>query len=93
MGIRKCSCAFCDFNPHSRKGSDRYLDRFWREEIDFNPHSRKGSDADGDSGCAGVRDFNPHSRKGSDGRELAEFRIWLLISIHTPAKGVTGGAV
>ena len=35
---------FNDFNPHSRKGSDK-IGKAWRTLIRyFNPHSRKGSD-------------------------------------------------
>ena len=55
----------------------------------FNPHSREGSDHI----CAKIlhrsANFNPHSREGSDGkRNLC--RPYDTISIHTPAKGVTG---
>ena len=57
--------------------------------MNFNPHSRKGSDVKYSSKRYDMDDFNPHSRKGSDIFEpvnlSAEF-----ISIHTPARGVTG---
>ena len=32
--------------------------------------------------------FNPHSRKGSDSSSVT-INIWTIISIHTPARGVT----
>ena len=32
--------------------------------------------------------FNPHSREGSDGKRITDVAI-KVISIHTPAKGVT----
>ena len=35
-------------------------------------------------------DFNPHSRKGSDANVDFDFSSYGLISIHTPARGVTG---
>ena len=35
-----------------------------------------------------VTDFNPHSREGSDTGDWPDLQRW-LISIHTPAKGVT----
>ena len=54
----------------------------------FNPHSRKGSDVKKDTGEQYQKNFNPHSRKGSDRTTTKEKAIW-LISIHTPARGVT----
>ena len=56
---------------------------------DFNPHSREGSDTmkillD----KIMLKDFNPHSREGSD-RIATRSPHNNLISIHTPAKGVT----
>ena len=33
--------------------------------------------------------FNPHSRKGSDGMDTNIMIDLLMISIHTPARGVT----
>ena len=35
--------------------------------------------------------FNPHSRKGSDISDFLVGLLAVLISIHTPARGVTGG--
>ena len=76
------------FNPHSREGSDSagcdiYVTlhifqstlprREWRYLFRYEPHQR---------------DFNPHSREGSD-RSSSMFSLFLRISIHTPAKGVT----
>ena len=56
----------------------------------FNPHSRKGSD----SGRCRLRmlihsNFNPHSRKGSDATRCFNALVCWIISIHTPARGVT----
>ena len=54
----------------------------------FNPHSRKGSDRKQTKNNQRQFYFNPHSRKGSDGfgdKPIAVF----IISIHTPARGVT----
>ncbi len=38
-------------------------------------------------------DFNPHSRKGSDQNTSESLSISHLISIHTPARGVTNVSV
>ena len=56
--------------------------------FDFNPHSRKGSDSYRSGKSEDCKNFNPHSRKGSDsfGNSLDGL---FLISIHTPARGVT----
>ena len=54
----------------------------------FNPHSRKGSDLFLTDWLTVTIYFNPHSRKGSD-RCIAILSCILLISIHTPARGVT----
>ena len=56
---------------------------------DFNPHSRKGSDIRQRSCLWPILNFNPHSRKGSDHGLLIGQAVPILISIHTPAKGVT----
>ena len=37
-------------------------------------------------------DFNPHSRTGSDG-DIKNILDGAIISIHTPARGVTANAV
>ncbi len=54
----------------------------------FNPHSRKGSDWKHRRKNRCYDYFNPHSRKGSD-ESLDDWRVPNIISIHTPAKGVT----
>ena len=56
--------------------------------IDFNPHSREGSDSRCNLRHITDRYFNPHSREGSD---LCQFldAVHRIISIHTPARGVT----
>ena len=59
--------------------------------VDFNPHSREGSDSVLALLVCVCFDFNPHSREGSDFlRQLLP--LFQAISIHTPAKGVTGNA-
>ena len=122
-----------DFNPHSRKGSDRYplgislklsfisihtpargvtlysinpvhhLSLFqstlpqgewlpgnviYSGGFNFNPHSRKGSDSGNFLNMSKIFYFNPHSRKGSD-FGITVIAITKIISIHTPARGVT----
>ena len=54
----------------------------------FNPHSREGSDQIAKRVAHVQHNFNPHSREGSDDPSFT-FKISLMISIHTPAKGVT----
>jgi len=78
------------FNPHSRKGSDVYMGGYAAGEHEgFNPHSRKGSDIYDNAASLKDRGFNPHSRKGSD-IEKSSFDFVKIVSIHTPARGVTG---
>ncbi len=54
----------------------------------FNPHSREGSDVLSEVTGTIKEDFNPHSREGSDSSCIATYKL-MIISIHTPAKGVT----
>ena len=42
--IIKSKICILDFNPHSRKGSDKFLPGGLQTVLYFNPHSRKGSD-------------------------------------------------
>ena len=81
-----------NFNPHSRKGSDVISDSSSIITFDFNPHSRKGSDVSYSRKNYFCNHFNPHSRKGSD-RQLRQTWPPCMISIHTPARGVTYGLV
>ena len=76
------------FNPHSRKGSDCDCWQNGVKRSGFNPHSRKGSDPGLPASTARHISFNPHSRKGSDRFAPASI-INLVVSIHTPARGVT----
>ena len=39
---------------------------------------------------AQLENFNPHSRKGSDSLMDEQLAAYAEISIHTPARGVTG---
>ena len=77
-----------DFNPHSREGSDGKSQYPRLPLHHFNPHSREGSDTSIWRRIAESTHFNPHSREGSDiaGRHVQHH---IMISIHTPARGVT----
>ena len=77
-----------NFNPHSREGSDGEISQTGCRKNDFNPHSREGSDDRNlTPSITNNTNFNPHSREGSDiGRDGS--RVYTVISIHTPAKGV-----
>ena len=55
-----------DFNPRSRKGSDRKRQLQRMGGSNFNPRSRKGSDDEDDVKIWLQENFNPRSRKGSD---------------------------
>ena len=44
-GVDAVAKGFYNFNPHSRKGSDRVPIKREAAVTDFNPHSRKGSDS------------------------------------------------
>ena len=55
----------------------------------FNPHSREGSDLSILTTSKQLEHFNPHSREGSDASGALQTFAGFLISIHTPAKGVT----
>ena len=86
---RMHSCVTARFNPHSRKGSDNETFTHLGASAGFNPHSRKGSDHI-KQWCVSIPgSFNPHSRKGSDFVLYIVRRRW-RVSIHTPARGVTG---
>ena len=79
-----------NFNPHSREGSDLVLLHRPCPYKYFNPHSREGSDAASSFLFVKFIDFNPHSREGSDcNKSILLSILSTLISIHTPAKGVT----
>ena len=73
--------------------------REWREKSmkpiliwqNFNPHSREGSDLIISKSILHISPlyFNPHSREGSDAFIVLKGLSGNIISIHTPAKGVT----
>ena len=73
-----------DFNPRSRKGSDRVLGVLQQVRADFNPRSRKGSDCCHGSDHSGADYFNPRSRKGSDKLAMAFSRISLTFQSTLP---------
>ena len=56
----------CDFNPHSREGSDLNIMLASAKNKNFNPHSREGSDGFRLGTWIQTLNFNPHSREGSD---------------------------
>ena len=78
-----------DFNPRSRKESDRahfksrYASRY------FNPRSRKESDTHGHKLSAKHGHFNPRSRKESDPTEAYMSSGKFKISIHALARRAT----
>jgi len=55
---------------------------------DFNPHTRVGCDQEFADAANEQYDFNPHTRVGCDAHWLRNIAAG-LISIHTPAWGVT----
>ena len=80
------------FNPHTREGCD-YSSRGSRTlRGDFNPHTREGCDSPPLLDESARHNFNPHTREGCDEDGLG-FDERLLISIHTPVKGVTFEAI
>ena len=84
-----CKPQFKHFNPHSRKGSDSIHFYFIYVRQYFNPHSRKGSDFDGSFLPDHPSLFQSTLPQG----EWPWFHIQdcrsIVISIHTPARGVT----
>ena len=84
-----CQSNTWNFNPHSHNGSDTIGFRVVVPRYYFNPHSHKGSDYANATKFLLINDFNPHSHKGSDA--VGTENLWkLVISIHTPTRGVTG---
>ena len=77
-----------DFNPHSRKGSDRqaFIGSF--RDYHFNPHSRKGSDNPLPI-YGTLRQISIHTPARGVTSMTFSFYNSSLISIHTPARGVT----
>jgi len=57
-------------------------------EVYFNPHTREGCDFQTSAAIQVLRYFNPHTREGCDTKRK-NYCLILLISIHTPVKGVT----
>ena len=55
----------------------------------FNPHPREGGDIWVKKLTRTAIHFNPHPREGGDGFFAILFLLFRVISIHTPAKGVT----
>ena len=80
-----------DFNPHPREGGDWSGITLEVTSDNFNPHPREGGDQLSASCFPLTHNFNPHPREGGDGSGIAIIQV-IRISIHTPAKGVTGGS-
>ena len=83
-------CRICNFNPRSRKGSDKRqadiaerIDQFQSTLPQGERLQRFGSKH------IILSDFNPRSRKGSDSEALKIQQFWDDISIHAPARGAT----
>ena len=70
------------------KGVTAYGIDFSYGMLNFNPHSREGSDSSPVPAIISSSNFNPHSREGSDTTAFPSPGK-SIISIHTPAKGVT----
>ena len=83
-----CNCSISIHTP--ARGVTFWFLWLYIEFWNFNPHSRKGSDIVFPPSFDHLIYFNPHSRKGSDRNQFLHFRKLYPISIHTPARGVTG---
>jgi len=76
------------FNPHTRERCDEreqtgsIMDRY------FNPHTRERCDMFTIISRSNYSHFNPHTRERCD-KLIGNVRVAVLISIHTPVKGVT----
>ena len=82
---------FCKISIHTpARGVTEVTSFFCVFSIYFNPHSRKGSDYLHTAKKRRKNHFNPHSRKGSDIKVSFQCINVSRISIHTPARGVTG---
>ena len=88
--VRQAADAYIISIHTPARGVTRILMGGTDTHIDFNPHSRKGSDLYPQSLILLVSNFNPHSRKGSDQISIVIYAVFFTISIHTPARGVTG---
>ena len=64
----------------------------WAQKIKsvfcFNPHTHEGCDWAFVIGGSECRSFNPHTHEGCDSY-LFPLQLYVLVSIHTPTKGVT----
>ena len=83
------SSTLWNFNPRSREGSDRTGGNQAVAACNFNPRSREGSDCSTRWKCRRSSDFNPRSREGSDAGSDLRHLVFIVISIHAPAKGAT----
>ena len=85
-----CDCVnvLCISIHTPARGVTTFPQEVRRSWNNFNPHSRKGSDNQAKADQEFYTYFNPHSRKGSDDYPSC-FCQPIVISIHTPARGVT----
>ena len=92
-GVTPCRLSlqivYIHFNPHPREGGDRPAVRRPVQRTDFNPHPREGGDDRLEGRDKIQLHFNPHPREGGDCAECGTRLVVMVISIHTPAKGVT----
>ena len=77
-----------NFNPRSRKGSDKSIHLRGYAVKNFNPRSHKGSDMVYALRLVEKEDFNPRSHKGSDYGNI-KTTSYNIISIHAPTRGAT----
>ncbi len=80
---------FCYFNPRSREGSDVRKTVFSKSSTLFQSTLPRRERPKRFSVALAKLDFNPRSREGSDARSTLQCNLFILISIHAPAKGAT----
>ena len=79
---------FLSFNPHTHEGCDTQTDKRPTAKISFNPHTHEGCDVTMQPIGRTRSSFNPHTHEGCDPCQM-RCLLWILVSIHTPTKGVT----
>ena len=79
---------YCDFNPHSREGSDKSM-HYWGDELHISIHTPAKGVTDEGKKFSQLAKISIHTpAKGVTGGLLEKMGS-RYISIHTPAKGVT----
>ena len=57
--------------------------------MSFNPHTHEGCDLRNSKAWDYFTSFNPHTHEGCDFLRLYVLKASIVVSIHTPTKGVT----